>query len=232
LSLLSRHSDTAALPFDPRLYVVLDPEHAGGHDLAALARLAAEGGAGLVQLRDKGPRAGASLDLLRGLRHALSPFGIPCLVNDRVDIALAGEAEGVHLGQEDLPVPEARRILGENAIIGLTVRSLAEAAAAPLELLDYVSIGGVFPTASKNRVDNPIGLAGLAAIAAAVLARRRLPLVAISGITQDRAPAVIGAGVDGIAVITAVSEAEDPKAAAAALRARVDAALAARDKGR
>ena len=221
----------SAVSFDPGVYVVLDPEHAGGHDLAGLARMAAEGGAGLIQLRDKRPNMGRSLAELRAIRAALAPFGVPCLVNDRVDLALVGGAEGIHLGQEDLPVPEARALMGGEAIIGLTVRSLEEAAAAPLELLDYVSIGGVFPTGSKQHVDHPIGLDGLAAIATAVRARTDLPLVAISGITEARAGAVAAAGVAGVAVITAVSEAADPRAATAALKAIVAAELQARGTG-
>lgn len=204
------------------VYVVLDPEHAGGHDLAELARMAAKGGAGLVQLRDKRGKLGESLAALRAIRAALAPFGVPCIVNDRVDLALAGGAEGVHLGQDDMPVAEARALLGERAIIGLTVRSLAEAEAAPLALLDYVSIGGVYPTGSKKHVDSPIGLDGLKAIASALRARSALPLVAISGITVGRAGQVVAAGVDGVAVITAVSEAADPLTATAAIKAAVE----------
>ncbi|HMB76583.1 MAG TPA: thiamine phosphate synthase [Kiloniellaceae bacterium] len=228
----AQSQSTGARPnFGLGVYVVLAPEHAGGHDLAALARMAAAGGASLIQLRDKRANVGESLAALRAVRAALAPFGIPCLVNDRVDLALAGGADGVHLGQDDMPVPEARELLGEGAIIGLTVRSLAEAEAAPLELLDYVSIGGVFPTGSKKHVDNPIGLEGLQRIAAALRARRALPLAAISGITAARAGAVVAAGVDGVAVITAVSEAADPVAATTAIKAAVEAQHQSAAKG-
>ncbi len=211
---------------DPRLYVILDPEHSGGHELGGLATKAAEGGASLFQLRVKTASAKATLTIARECLAALAPFGVPLLINDRVDIALAAGAQGVHLGQDDLPVAEARGLLGPDALIGLTVRSLDEARAAPVDLVDYVSIGGVFPTRSKTGVERYVGLDGLAAIAAALPAGHGLPLCAISGITADNADQVIAAGVDGVAVITAVSKAPDPAVAAAELWRVVEAAQA------
>ena len=213
---------------DPGLYVILDPEHSGGHELGVLATQAAEGGASLFQLRVKTASAKVALALARDCLAALAPFGLPLLINDRVDIALAAGAQGVHLGQDDLPVAEARALLGPDALIGLTVRSLDEARAAPVDLVDYISIGGVFPTRSKSGVERYVGLDGLAAIAAALPAGPGLPLCAISGITAENAGQVILAGADGLAVITAVSKAQDPAAAAAELRRAVEAARAGR----
>jgi thiamine-phosphate pyrophosphorylase len=214
---------------DLRLYALLDPEHAGGRDLVELARLAAEGGTTLVQLRDKGGRVRDMIERARKIKSALAPFGVPFLINDRVDVALACNADGVHVGQGDMAVEDARRLLGSAAIIGLSIKTAAEAEAAPLELLDYVGIGGVFATSSKDNPAPPIGVAGLAHVAGIV--RRRapdLPACGIAGITVDNAAETIAAGVDGVAVISAISLQSDPRAAAQKLRAAVDTALGKR----
>ena len=192
--------------------------------MAEVAVAAAEGGATMVQLRDKAGGTARLVEDARRLRACLAPRGVPLLVNDRIDVALAAGADGVHIGQQDMAPGDARRLLGPEAIIGLTVHSLHEARAASRHAVDYVSIGGVFETASKQNPDPPIGTDGLARIAALV----ELPLVAIAGITRDTAAEVVAAGVGGIAVVSAVCAAPDPRAAAAELRAIVDRALAER----
>ena len=213
-----------AAKVDPSLYVVLDPQHSAGRPLEAVAAAAAEGGATLFQLRDKEGTTREQVETARRIRQALAPFGLPLLINDRVDVALASGAEGVHLGQRDMAVADARRLLGEEAIVGLTIRSLAEAEAAPLELLDYASIGGVFPTQSKDNPAGPIGLQGLQEIAASFASRSDLTLCAISGIKEDNLAAVIRSGVRGVALISAVCTAPDPTAAARRLLAAVETA--------
>jgi thiamine-phosphate pyrophosphorylase len=221
------------MSLDLRLYALVDPEHAGGRDSAELAMRVAAGGATLVQLRDKRSDTRAMVERARAIKAALSSFGLPLVVNDRVDVALAAEAHGVHLGQEDMAVADARRLLGQDAIIGLSIKTTAQAEAAPVDLLDYVGIGGVFATTSKNNPDPPIGTAGLARIAEVF--RRcapQLPLCAIAGIDVGNAAGAVAAGADGIAVISALSLASDPTAAARELRALVDAALAARSPSR
>src|SRR6476620_2394677 len=183
---------------DLRLYAIVDPEHAGGHALPDLARRVAEGGATLVQLRDKRGGAREMVAQARASKAALEPLGIPFIVNDRVDVALAAGADGVHLGQEDMAVGDARRLLGREAIIGWSVKTRAEAQAAPLQHLTYVAIGAVFPTTSK---DNPthIGPGGLRQIAAKIRARAPgFPVGAIAGINDVNAADVIAAGADGI----------------------------------
>ena len=210
---------------DLRLYAIVDPEHAGGHALPDLARRVAEGGATLVQLRDKQSETRAMVESARAIKAALAPLRVPFIINDRVDVALAAGADGVHVGQEDMAVADARRLLGPHAIIGLSVKTLADAQAAPLEQLSYVAIGGVFPTTSK---DNPthIGAEGLRKLASAVRARAAgFPICAIAGITEANAPDVIAAGAEGIAVISALSATPDPAAAARRLRGIIDAAL-------
>ena len=218
---------------DLRLNAIVDPERAGGRALADLARLAAEGGATLVQLRDKRSETRALIEAARAIKQALAPFGVPFVINDRVDVALAAGAEGVHVGQDDMAAEDARRLLGPDAIIGLSVKNVSEAEAAPIALIDYVGSGGVYATLSKQQKKPPIGPEGLARIIA-VLRRRAqqsakdLPVCGIAGIDESNAAPVIAAGADGVAVISALSLAADPAAAARALRQIVDAMLAKR----
>jgi thiamine-phosphate pyrophosphorylase len=214
---------------DLRLYALVDPQRAGGRDLAELAWQLAHGGATLVQLRDKHGSTQAMVETARSIRAKLGPLRVPFLVNDRADVAFAAGADGVHLGQDDMTVEDARRLLGPHAVIGLSVKTLEQAMRAPVEHLDYVCIGGVFATASKDNPDPPIGLAGLRAIFAKMRARDPdLPIGAIAGIDAGNAASVIAAGADGVAVISALSLAPDPQAAARDLRAIVEAALAKR----
>jgi thiamine-phosphate pyrophosphorylase len=210
---------------DLRLYALIDPAVAGGHTLTDLAaRLA--GHVTLVQLRDKHGGTRAMVQAARALREVLEPAGVPLLINDRVDVALAAEADGVHIGQDDMSVPDARLLLGRTAIIGLSIKTLEEAKAAPLELLDYVAIGGVYGTTSKEDAKTPIGIDGLRAVVQAIHARKAdFPICAIAGINASNAAAVIEAGADGVAVISALSLADDPAKAAQDLLGVVDGAL-------
>jgi len=216
---------------DLRLYALVDPAVAGGRSLPELAKLLV-GTATLVQLRDKHGTTRAMIDAARALNAVLAPAGIPLLINDRVDVALAAQADGVHIGQDDMDAADARRLLGPNAIIGLSIKTPAQAAAAPLDALDYVAIGGVYATTSKDNTAAPIGTQGLRAIAAAIRARKAgYPVCAIAGITAANAGEVIAAGADGVAVISALSLAAEPVAAARELRAAVDDALKRRGQG-
>ena len=214
---------------DLRLNAIVDPERANGRDLAELARLCAQGGATLVQLRDKHGDTGAMVEKARAIKQALAPFGAAFVVNDRVDVALASGADGVHIGPEDMAVADARRLLGPHAIIGLSIKSVAEAEIAPVELIDYVGSGGVYATLSKEQKRPPIGPQGLARIIA-VLKRRKakMPICGIAGVDASNAAEVIAAGADGVAVISALSLVPDPAAAARTLRGIVDATLAKR----
>ncbi len=216
-------------PVDLRLNAIVDPERAGGHDLADLARLCAEGGATLIQLRDKVSETRAMVEAARAIKKALAPLGVPFVVNDRIDVALAAKADGVHLGLDDMAIEDARAILGRNAIVGLSVKSVVEAEAAPVDLIDYVGSGGVYVTLSKQQKNAPIGPEGLARIIGALHRRApALPVAGIAGIDASNAAAVIGAGADGVAVISALSLSPDPVAAARSLRDIVDAVLAKR----
>jgi thiamine-phosphate pyrophosphorylase len=216
---------------DVRLYALVDPERAGKRELPELARLVAQGGATLVQLRDKLSDTRPMVEHARALKAVLAPLKMPLLINDRVDVALAAGADGVHLGQDDMTVEDARRLLGPGAIIGLSIKTLAQAEAAPLDVLDYAAIGGVFATSSKANTSAPIGPAGLARIAD-IFRRRapKLPLCAIAGIDATNAADALAAGVDGVAVISALSLTDDPQAAARTLRDIVDGTRAQRGR--
>ncbi len=215
---------------DLRLYALVDPEHAAGRALPDLARAVAEGGATLIQLRAKQADTRAMIESARAIKAALAALHVPLIINDRVDVALAAGADGVHVGQDDMDPRDARRLLGPGAIIGLSVKTPAQAREAPVEHLSYIAAGGVFATTSKDNPDAPIGLDGLKSIVKIIHARAPgFPVVAIAGIDESNAADVVAAGADGIAVISALSLAPDPAQAARKLRGIVDTALKKRD---
>lgn len=214
---------------DLRLYAIVDPEVSGGHDLADLSRKLAAGGTTLVQLRDKLSDTRTMVERARAIKAALG--SVPLLINDRVDVALASGAAGVHIGWDDMAPADARRLLGPEAIIGLTINSPQRADATDLALIDYAGIGGVYGTTSKQTKNQPIGTAGMARVIEAL--RRRQPDFAtcgIAGINAANAAPVIEAGADGVSVISALSLARDPAAAARELLGVVDAAVKKRKR--
>ena len=216
-------------PLDLRLNAIIDPERAGGHDLLDLTRAVAAGGATLVQLRDKKSDTRAMVEKARAIKAILAPLNIAVVVNDRIDVALAAGADGVHIGPDDMAPEDARRLLGPDAIIGVSIKTVAAAEAAPVGLIDYAGVGGVYATLSKEQKTSPIGIDGFAGVAGAL--RRRapaIPIVGIAGIDASNADAVIGAGADGVAVISALSGSSDAAAAARTLREVVDGMLAKR----
>lgn len=214
---------------DLRLNAIVDPDRANGRSLAELTRLVVAGGATLIQLRDKHGSTRRMVEEARAIKAALAGTGVPLVINDRVDVALAAGADGVHVGQDDMRAEDARRLLGRQAIIGLSIKSVAMANAAPIDQIDYAGIGGVYATTSKDNPDPPIGVAGLRAIVAEFRARKLdFPVCGIAGIDATNAAPVIGAGADGVAVISALSMQNDPERAARELRGIVDKALAER----
>ena len=213
---------------DVRLYVIVDPAVCAGRDPVDVARAAAAGGATLVQLRDKNGDIPALLTLARRMKEALADTGVPLIINDRVDVALAIDADGTHVGQGDLPASEARALLGQRAILGLSHKTPQEVAESPVRMLSYAAIGGIFPTTSKEQ--GASGLDAFTDMARQMRARApALPIVGIAGITAENAASVIAAGANGVAVISAVCAADDPEAATHRLRAVVDAVLAERE---
>jgi thiamine-phosphate pyrophosphorylase len=206
--------------FDPTLYLVTDPELARGRSPIEVVGAAIKGGVTLVQLRDKQADGRALLEQARALKALLDPLGIPLIVNDRVDVAIAAGAAGCHVGQSDLPAEEARAILGEDAILGLSIDRVEEARAADPEYVDYVAHGPFAATATKPDAGPPVDARGIAA----VRELSALPLIAIGGIDSGKAAEAIRAGADGIAVVSAIITAPDPEAASRELRSIIDAA--------
>jgi thiamine-phosphate pyrophosphorylase len=205
-------------PFDLSLYLVTDPEMTARRGLLETVAAAVDGGVTMVQLRYKNAPARAIIEAGRALHTLLAPRGIPLIVNDRVDVAHAIGAEGVHVGQDDLPPAAARAILGPDAIIGLSLTSENQLPTVDATV-NYVGLGPIFPTGTKAYSVAALGEQKFAAL------RRRLscPVVAIGGITAANAVRAIAAGADGVAVVSAICAAPDPRAAAQALRAAVDA---------
>jgi thiamine-phosphate pyrophosphorylase len=184
----------------PRLYPITDARISRLTHAEQALRLIA-GGAELVQLREKQAPAREFYEAARTAVEAAKPTKTPVIINDRVDIALLLGATGVHLGQNDLPPPAARKIMGSNAIIGYSTHNLDQARRAADLPIDYLAIGPIFATSSKENPDPVVGLEGLRRVRAAV---PNLPLVAIGGITRENARSVIDAGADSVAVISAV----------------------------
>ena len=204
---------------DPSLYVVLDRIAARGRDLVDLLALALAGGSRMIQLRDKEWPSGRLLPLAERLRAACAAAGATFIVNDRVDLALAVGADGVHLGQDDLPARAARPLLRPGMILGISTHSVEQARAAQADGADYVAVGSMFATTSKADFQ----LVG-PDLMRKLRGEIRVPLVGIGGITPDNVAEVIRAGADGVAVISAVCAATDPQAAAARFLAQIRAA--------
>lgn len=210
---------------DLRVYALLDPQVTPRDEIPRLCERLIAGGATLLQVRDKLGASREQVALACSVIEA-ARGRVPVLINDRVDVALAAGADGVHLGQDDMDPQSARQLLGDHAIIGLTVKSVQQAQAAPPDLIDYICIGGVFATGSKDNPDPPIGLVGLRTVVASFRAcAGDMPAGAIAGIDASNAADVIAAGADGVAVISALAHADDPEAATCALRKIVDDAL-------
>jgi len=203
---------------DPTLYVVLDRTVARGRDLDDLLAAAIEGGCRMVQLREKEWPSGRVLPLAQRLRARCRATGVTFVVNDRVDLALALDADGVHLGQDDLPARLARPLLAPGMILGISTHSVSQARAAQADGADYVAVGSMFATRSKAEFE----LVG-PELVRKLRAEIRVPLVGIGGITHDNVDEVIRAGADGVAVISAVCAADDPRAASARFVALIQA---------
>lgn len=199
---------------DYRVYLVTDRALCLGRPLENVALQAVAGGATMVQLREKNASSREFLALTRLLARELHRRGVPLIVDDRADIALAGGAAGLHVGQSDLPPEDARALMGPDAIIGLSVENMAQLEAAQTLDVDYLGVSPIWSTPTKTDTAPPWGLDGLAD----ARQKSRLPLVAIGGIHAGNAADVIAAGADGLAVVSEICSAPDPEAAARVLR--------------
>lgn len=196
-------------PVNVSLYGIVDPNRSMGRPLPELARISAENGATLIQYRDKQNDIRTMIKIARDIKSALAATNVPLIINDRVDIALASQAHGVHLGQEDMHSSDARKLLGEKAIIGLSIKTREQAETAPIENLDYAFVGGVFETQSK---DNPtsVGIHGWMEIANILKNREpNLPVGAIAGIDENNITPLLEAGCDGVAMISSLYMSDD-----------------------
>ena len=202
-------------PFDLSLYLVTDRPLSGGRDMAWIVREAAAGGVTMVQLREKECSTAEFIQLARELKAALAPLGIPLIINDRVDVALAVDADGVHIGQSDMPYATARKLLGSDKIIGLSVETMDEVVAANALDVDYIGISSVYATPTKTDTLTPFGLDGVDE----VMRCSRHRCVAIGGMNRDTVGEVIAHGVEGVAVVSAIVAAPSPREAAAELAA-------------
>jgi thiamine-phosphate pyrophosphorylase len=193
---------------DWRLYLVTDRALARPRPLEEIVLAAVRGGVTVVQLREKDCDTREFVALARRLKAAL-PAEVPLIINDRVDVALAADADGVHLGQSDMDFDDARRLMGPDRLVGLSVETMEQALAAERLDADYLGVSPVFPTPTKTDAGNAWGIEGLRALRV----RSRHVLVAIGGINAASARAVFDAGADGIAVVSAICAAPDPEAA-------------------
>jgi thiamine-phosphate pyrophosphorylase len=202
---------------DWSLYLVTDRPLLGGRSLEGVVEAAVRGGVTVVQLREKDCSTRDYLDLGWHLKKLLEPFGVPLIIDDRVDVALVVGASGVHIGQSDMPYHEARRLLGPDAIVGLTVDTFDDAFEAATWDVDYLGISPVFETPTKTDTGPAWGLEGVKRLRRA----SQHVLIGIGGINAANAGGVIRAGADGVAVVSALCAAPDPREAARELAAAV-----------
>lgn len=203
-----------------RLYLVTDQGSAGSRTIADVVAAAVQGGVTCVQLREKQLNTRDFVAQAMAMKALLQPHGIPLVINDRIDVALACGAQGVHLGQSDMPVAQARRLLPSEVFIGWSVETMDDVARSASLPVDYLGVSPIHATPTKTDTQKPWGLDGLRRVRSATA----LPLVAIGGIHADNARAVLSAGADGLALVSAICAAHDPRAAAAELRKLCDGA--------
>ncbi len=201
-----------------RLHVITETRP--GYDTLGLARATLEGGAPVLQVRAKNAADRQAFELAKAVRALCLDLGGNCIIDDRADIALAVGADGVHLGEEDLPVAVVRRILGTGLLVGATARDPETARRLETEGADYLGVGPAFATSTKQGLPDAIGPEGVAKVAQAV----SIPVIAIGGVTARRIPELLAAGAHGVAVLSAVSEASHPRAATEELLAALEEA--------
>jgi thiamine-phosphate pyrophosphorylase len=194
-----------------RLCLVTDRDLARGRPLIDVVGAAVAGGVTMVQLREKTATTRTFLEEARALKALLAPLGVPLLINDRIDIALAVDADGVHVGQSDMPVEQARALLGSGRVIGLSITNETQMAREDAGRADYLGVGPLYLQQTKADASTPLGVEGFRALRE----RTRLPVMAIGGLKADNSAPVIAAGADGLAIVSGIVSADDPRAAAA-----------------
>lgn len=203
-----------------RLHVLTDFWFQQRYSHADLARMSIKGGADTIQFRQKFGTVGHLIAQIPEIRAVCLESGVPLIVDDHLELALFDGIAGVHLGQEDFPIHLARKILGDDAVIGATATTLDQALRARDEGASYIGFGPVFPTSSKSNPASVKGIRGLTK----VCERTDIPVIAIAGITPERVPEVMAAGAFGVAVMTAITTANDPQEATRAFADAIKAA--------
>jgi thiamine-phosphate pyrophosphorylase len=206
------------------LYFVSDRGLCGDKPLTDVILQAIRGGAACIQLREKEITTRMFVEEARQIKALIAPFRVPLIINDRLDVALAAKADGVHVGQDDMPYEIARKLMGPEAIIGISVETWEDVQRTEGLDVDYLGVSPVFATPTKTDTKKPWGLEGLVRIRAF----SRHPLVAIGGLNRSNAEAVVMAGADGVAVVSAICASPDPYAASLDLSSIIDSALASR----
>jgi len=203
--------------FDLSLYLVTDRELSLGRNLEWIVEEAVKGGVTMVQLREKDCSTREFITLAVKLKETLSAYNVPLIINDRLDVALAANADGLHIGQRDMDYATARKLLGYGKIIGLSVENIEQVYEANETDVDYIGISPVFSTNTKTDTATPFGLKGIEE----VMAVSKHPAVAIGGINNTNAASILQAGANGIAVVSAICSANDPQEAARELKAKL-----------
>ena len=198
---------------DYSVYLVTDRRNKTAEEFLNIIEEAIKGGTTIVQLREKTASTKEFYDLALKVKEITSRYGVPLLINDRIDIALAVGSEGVHIGQDDMPADIAREIIGEDKILGVSASTVEEAKKAEIDSADYIGSGAVFPTATKDDADS-VSKEELKEIADSI----DIPVVAIGGITIENAHTLKGSGIAGFSVVSAIMSAEDPKEASGKLK--------------
>ena len=211
-------------PFDISVYLITDRALSGARGVLDTVEAAIAGGATMVQLRDPEAKTRALVEEARAIHALTRSAGVPFIVNDRVDVALAASADGVHVGQADMTVADVRALIGPESILGLSITSEADLDVSDLRGVDYLGVGPVFQTSTKPDAAPPINVGGLEAI----VARTKVPIVAIGGLHAGNAADAIAAGAHGIAVVSAICAAPDAEAATRELAEIVRGAKAVR----
>lgn len=191
-----------------RLCLVTDRNLSRGRSLLEIVAAAVRGGATMVQLREKEADTRTFVELARALKTMLAEAGVAFIVNDRVDVALAAGADGVHVGQTDMRVEDVRRLLGPECIVGLSIDNVDQIRGADAAFADYLGVGPIYAQSTKSDAASPLGLAGLRMARALTIK----PIIAIGGITPENATAAFDAGAQGLAVVSAIVAADDPEA--------------------
>lgn len=202
------------MKFDYRLYLVTDRSFIKGRDIKKVIEDSIKGGVTIVQVREKDASTREFYDIALSIKQVTDYYNVPLIINDRIDIAQAVDAAGVHLGQSDMELNIARKILGKDKIIGISAGTIEEAVTAEKYGADYLGAGAIFFTGSKKDIDTPIGIEGLKNICTSV----KIPVVGIGGINAENTKDILNAGAAGVSVISAILAYDDIKSAAERLK--------------